>query len=423
MHRYASVLVLFGFFLRLVSCGFSSVSFSSVEQCGSLQVNFSATPAPDFPLTLNIIPFFATPIYIPIPFSSWDNSTSSGTARITFLPFSAGTQFLASIDSADGKGSLVSDVLAVTPSNNTFCIPQVDGDPFQYDFKDIFYMIHGLLNQCSHFNVSFDPSIVDHPPTIRAFVPRNTTYLVNASTSSPVTVTVPVHGNSSSPFGFGNPFGFPYGNFSNDTSPSFGNFSNNTFASFGNDTNTLPDFSNTTALRTSAKSKDHDSSSDSKGNQDDKGGDDKGDDGKGDDKDDGDSDGDNDNHGSDDNGANSSGGDSDSSDDDDDDDSSKGDNNQHTVTLTLQEYILDIVHGSQAVLLLDDGAGHQQTSMLFTAGGNTGSSSSCVKELDLGTPSSDSNSSKTTRHKSSDPLSKWVPKVCITLGFNTQIVL
>lgn len=46
-----------------------------------------------------------------------------------------------------------------------------------------------------------------------------------------------------------------------------------------------------------------------------------------------------------------------------------------------QEYMLDIFHGTQAVLLLNDDAGHQETSGLFTTGGDIASSTKCFPFL------------------------------------------
>lgn len=391
MHGYAVVLMIFSLFVPSALCAFTSVSFSMIEQCGSLQVNYSATRTPDFPLTLTIVPFFSRPIYIPIQFSSWDNSSSSGSARVTFLPYETGMQFVASLESADGtESSLVSDVLAVQPSNNTSCLPIVTGDPFLNAIKGSFYMIHGLLNQCSHFNVSFDPNVVDHPPTIRAFVPRNTTYFVNASDTPPVTVTMTVHGNSSGPFGI--PPGGGGG---------FFNGSSSDYVTGANGTNLTIGFFNSRSLsaRTSSKGN-SDSNGDDKDNQDGK------DDNKGDDSDSdsGSDNGNDDSHHSSSSGDGNGGGSG--STNNGNSNGSNNSNNTHKITVTLQEYVLDIVHGSQAVLLLDDGAGHQQTSMLFTAGGNTGSSSVCVKELNLGTSSSETSSSRSSKSREFNPLSR-----------------
>ncbi|THH08896.1 hypothetical protein EW145_g2399 [Phellinidium pouzarii] len=247
MHAAAVPLVLLAVFTQAVYCVFNTVSVSTIEQCGPFQVNFSGTrSAPVFPLSLIIVPFSSSPISIPIPLSSWDNASASGSAKVTFLPLNAGTQFVVSLDSGDGEGSnMVSDVIAIQNSNNTSCLPSKHKSTNYYD-------IHGLLNQCSHFNVSFNTTEITNPPTIRAFLPRNFTFVVNAN---------------------------------NDK----------------------------------------------------------------------DSNGDNGNYG-------------------------------HNVNydISTKMYVLDIVHGFQAVLVLDDGEGHQQTSKLFTTGGNTGSVlSGCVVGITL----------------------------------------
>ena len=136
---------------------------------------------PTFPLSLTIVPFFAAPISIPIPFGNVNNATASGTAEVTFLPLYAGTQFIASLDDASGIArGMISDVMAVQKSNVTDCLP-----PKQDLFSTNFYQIKGPLNQCSAFNVTFESSQIKNSPTIRAFLPRSFSFPINATDTPP----------------------------------------------------------------------------------------------------------------------------------------------------------------------------------------------------------------------------------------------
>lgn len=57
----------------------------------------------------------------------------------------------------------------------------------------------------------------------------------------------------------------------------------------------------------------------------------------------------------------------------------------HARNITFQDYILDVIHGFQVVMLFDDGEGHRETSKLFTVAGDASSSHGCVAN-DLTTP-------------------------------------
>lgn len=156
---------------------FDSISFSPVQQCGNFTVLFSGgKPPSSLPLTLTVVPFNSTPISIEIPDSDWNTSTVTG-AAITFLPFPAGTVFVASLDDANGVGTgLVSDVITVDTSSDTSCLsPDAASAPSRYK-------IDSTLSQCEPFDVQFDTSI-DAPPTIRAFIPKNISTPINQTAS------------------------------------------------------------------------------------------------------------------------------------------------------------------------------------------------------------------------------------------------
>ena len=167
-----------------VFAGFDSISFSPVQQCGNFTVNFSGGKPPSaLPLTLTVVPFNSTPVFIEIPNSDWDDATLTG-AAITFLPFAAGTSFVASLDDASGTGTgPVSDTMTVDTSDNSTCLHTNTTSSAPR------YTIDGTLAQCEPFSVLYDKALVDAPPTIRAFVPKNI--------STPVNLTVWTPGNAS----------------------------------------------------------------------------------------------------------------------------------------------------------------------------------------------------------------------------------
>nr|VWO96029.1 N/A [Ganoderma boninense] len=148
---------------------FASITFSTVDQCGNFTIQFAGGDPPDaLPLSLAILPLNGTPISIPLPLDVW-NSTSQTGAAITFLPYPANTQFIASLDDANGQGAAtVSDVLVINPSKSAdaSCLP-TDAPPFAPQFS-----LNGTLAQCKSFTVDFDASKNISSPTIRAVVPK-----------------------------------------------------------------------------------------------------------------------------------------------------------------------------------------------------------------------------------------------------------
>ncbi|TFY77260.1 hypothetical protein EWM64_g6755 [Hericium alpestre] len=158
---------------QVVLSKFLSITFSSTEQCGPLNVTFSQGTMPSAsPLSLTVVPFNSVPIFIPIPSSSWDDHTSTG-AYITFLPLPAGATFIASLD--DGAGNsmgAISDVIRVQSSNNTSCLPATPSQPAD------FFAIGGGISQCEPFKLQWNSSVTSQPPTIRAFIPKGPSFHV-----------------------------------------------------------------------------------------------------------------------------------------------------------------------------------------------------------------------------------------------------
>ncbi|KAI0771110.1 hypothetical protein BD413DRAFT_492973 [Trametes elegans] len=160
---------------------FSSISFSDVKQCGSFSVDFAGGHAPSaLPLSLNVLPVNGTPVSIQLPSNAW-NSTAQIGAAITFLPFPAGTEFVASLDDADGVATApVSDVLVIDPSDtdDTSCLP-TNPAPFVP-----MYTVASKLEQCEPFYVDYDATSGTTPPSVRGFIPKGDSFSVNQSDAS-----------------------------------------------------------------------------------------------------------------------------------------------------------------------------------------------------------------------------------------------
>ncbi|KIP09696.1 hypothetical protein PHLGIDRAFT_11814 [Phlebiopsis gigantea 11061_1 CR5-6] len=167
----ASIVLAFG---PQVVLSFNSITFSAVQQCGNFSVHFSGGTLPtSLPLTLTVVPFNLTPISIDISRASWDPIKLTGVA-VSFLPFPADTQFVASLDDANGASTgPVSDVIRVDPSEDASCL---SANSFSLEQR---YIVNSTLSQCQDFNVTYDPSVVDSPPTVRSFVPKGRPLFLN----------------------------------------------------------------------------------------------------------------------------------------------------------------------------------------------------------------------------------------------------
>lgn len=161
---------------------FNFIFFGAVKQCGSFTVKFvGGSPPTAMPLSLTVVPFGQSPLSIPIDSSAWNESTSTG-AAVTFLPFPAGTTFVASLDDATGAGTgAVSDIIEVQGSDDSTCLPaQSDDGPRLFN-------VVGSLAQCQTFDLHFDPNVTTAAPTARAFSPLGKTFPVNMTDYKPGT--------------------------------------------------------------------------------------------------------------------------------------------------------------------------------------------------------------------------------------------
>ncbi|KII90764.1 hypothetical protein PLICRDRAFT_544993 [Plicaturopsis crispa FD-325 SS-3] len=155
---------------------FDHLTFSPVEQCGPFSISLTGSKeSPTLPLTLTVIPFNSSaPLSIPISAGQWQDMTSSPSgANISFLPFAAGTSFVASVDDVNGQAvTTVSDVIGVQPSNTSSCVSANTTASYPYTLT-------GTPTQCGAFNVSSDPNVVSGVKSVRAFIPKGPAFLLN----------------------------------------------------------------------------------------------------------------------------------------------------------------------------------------------------------------------------------------------------
>lgn len=134
--------------------------FSTIEQCEPLSISFFNNDNGDpIPSTLTLLPFSSNPVSIPIP-NAAANSTG---VSVSFLPFPAGTQFIASLDDENGDNSArVSDIFRVldSPTGNTSCLPTFVPTPL--------FTLPNSVAQCENFTVSYQESA----PNVRVLAPN-----------------------------------------------------------------------------------------------------------------------------------------------------------------------------------------------------------------------------------------------------------
>jgi len=164
--------VIFILFFLSSATAFTVIRFSNIRQCGPFNVTFSGAQPTALPLTLTVVPFGspAVPLSIPLPNPEWDSKTSTGVA-ITFLPYPAGTTFIASLDDAQGRGTgFTSDIIKILQSGDASCVSTAE--------KIQTYTAEPPFSQCQPFNVAFDPTQAVSP-VARLFVPNGQTLLLN----------------------------------------------------------------------------------------------------------------------------------------------------------------------------------------------------------------------------------------------------
>lgn len=182
------MLLIAGLLLRILAFGTQVVPVhglkfnftADVEQCKPFTVSFAGSSLDGIPSFLSMIPVNSTAISIPLP----DPSVVSTGITLTFLPFPAGSNFLASLDDSTGENLIsVSDLKRVLPSStdDSSCVaPQNLGVAKRFT-------ISAPISQCEEFTINYDTSAVSRAPIVRLYSPKGSSFLLN-STSDNATV-------------------------------------------------------------------------------------------------------------------------------------------------------------------------------------------------------------------------------------------
>ncbi|KDR82882.1 hypothetical protein GALMADRAFT_220878 [Galerina marginata CBS 339.88] len=154
-------------------------TFTDVQQCDPVMISFSGSnlTGSNPPTALTILPINSTAISIPLP----DPTLISSGIALTFLPFIAGSNFLASLDNSTGENLIdVSDLIRVLPSpnGNSSCIP-----PLTTETKKLYTMVNDIV-QCEEMSITYDKSLVSNPPIVRLYNPQGPSFLLNMTSNN-----------------------------------------------------------------------------------------------------------------------------------------------------------------------------------------------------------------------------------------------
>ncbi|RDB17953.1 hypothetical protein Hypma_000948 [Hypsizygus marmoreus] len=157
-------------------------NISKVEQCEPVSITFvGSASASAIPMLLTLVPSGYNPITIPIP----NAAASTSGVYVTFVPFPAGTTFVASLDDVTGESvAKVSDIIRVLPSptENTTCLPSLQDTTTRR-----FTVNSTTFSQCENFTVAYDRTVVTRPPFIRFYNPNGPSRLLNLTADDPAT--------------------------------------------------------------------------------------------------------------------------------------------------------------------------------------------------------------------------------------------
>jgi hypothetical protein len=148
---------------------------ADVEQCTPFTVSFEGSSLDTIPAFLSLIPVNSTAISVPLldPFV-----VSTGIA-LTFLPFPAGANFVASLDDSTGENLVgVSDLKRVLPSptDNSSCVAR------QNVAKR--FTVSTTVSQCEEFTINYDTSAVSRAPIVRLYSPKHSSVLLNSTSDN-----------------------------------------------------------------------------------------------------------------------------------------------------------------------------------------------------------------------------------------------
>lgn len=143
-------------------------NITDVQQCDPIIISFSGTNTTFRPpKALSIIPVNGSSISVPLP----DPSVVSTGIALTFLPFPAGTNFVASLDGASGESVIfVSDLLRVLPSpnGNSSCVTSPTG----ISSRPRNFQLLSPVAQCEQISISYNTSAVTQAPNVRLYQPK-----------------------------------------------------------------------------------------------------------------------------------------------------------------------------------------------------------------------------------------------------------
>ncbi|KAF8158174.1 hypothetical protein B0H34DRAFT_674636 [Crassisporium funariophilum] len=180
------MLLLAGLLLRVLAFGTQvapaaaslKFNFTDVAQCEPVMISFDGSNTTEVPNSLSIIPFNSTAIVVPLPNPA---IIYSGIA-ITFLPFAAGSNYIASLDDASGDNIIkVSDIIRVLPSStgNSSCVSVPDANARRR------YTLASSVSQCEEIMIQYDTTVVSQAPTVRLFNPKGSSFLLNLTRDEP----------------------------------------------------------------------------------------------------------------------------------------------------------------------------------------------------------------------------------------------
>ncbi|KAG6841693.1 hypothetical protein C0991_007963 [Blastosporella zonata] len=163
----------------------STFELSEVQQCEPVFITFAANYSAYTlnPTSLTLVPFNSTPVSIPI--SNTPSNISS--VSVTFVPFAAGTPFLASLNDATGESvTQVSDIIQVLPSptGNVSCLPKNQAATVNYLTVD-----NSTFSQCNNFTINYNHTALSRAPSVRLYSPEAPSSLLNLTSDDNTTGT------------------------------------------------------------------------------------------------------------------------------------------------------------------------------------------------------------------------------------------
>ncbi|KAG6878501.1 hypothetical protein C0993_005430 [Termitomyces sp. T159_Od127] len=157
-----------------------TIQLSNVVQCEP--VSFILTGQPHAtPTWLTLVPFSSAPVFIPIT----NTSSTLNSVNVTFVPFAAGTDFIASLDDANHSSvAEVSDIVRVlpSPSRDVSCLVKSDGRA-----GSDYVLNTNTVSQCENFTLQYNRTAIFQTPTVRLFNPEGPSLLLKSTSDDTAT--------------------------------------------------------------------------------------------------------------------------------------------------------------------------------------------------------------------------------------------